>query len=130
VLLDLDPSIGLGRVADRGAGVDRLEAESLPFHERVRYAFLDLASAEPGRYLVLDANRPSDTVAEMVADRVAMLLPEAMRTGAAAQGPDGGPPHGGEQDSEPALDLPEATRLLEGPLSTVESRSTVQSNRP
>lgn len=75
VLLDLDPAVGRRRVADRGTGVDRLEAEAQPFHERVRYAFLDLAAADPKRYLVLDAGRPPDAVAAMVADRVAQLLP-------------------------------------------------------
>ncbi len=42
VLLDIEPSVGLSRVNHRG-GPDRLEAESLAFHERVRYAFLDIA---------------------------------------------------------------------------------------
>ncbi|MBO0868590.1 MAG: dTMP kinase, partial [Micromonosporaceae bacterium] len=76
VLLDIDPVVGLHRVDRRGAGTDRLESEALPFHERVRYAFLDLANAEPQRYLVLDAGRPPEAVAEMVYDRVAGILPE------------------------------------------------------
>ncbi len=62
VLLDVDPAIGLRRVENRGEGTDRLEGEALPFHERVRYAFLDLAAAEPGRYLVIDAARPTGHV--------------------------------------------------------------------
>jgi hypothetical protein len=57
-----------------------------------------------------------------------MLLPESARTGVATDEPNGVQPHGDEH--EPASDLPDATQLLEGPLSTVESRSTVQSNRP
>ena len=32
----------------------------MTFHERVRYAFLDLAANDPKRYLVLDATRPAD----------------------------------------------------------------------
>ncbi|GAB3374926.1 dTMP kinase [Micromonospora halotolerans] len=47
VLLDVDPHTGRSRVDSRSRGTDRLEAESLPFHERVRYAFLDLAAATP-----------------------------------------------------------------------------------
>ncbi|GAA3347386.1 hypothetical protein GCM10020358_61930 [Amorphoplanes nipponensis] len=76
VLLDVDPGVGLSRVTDRGAGADRLESESRSFHERVRYAFLDLASADPKRYLVLDAARPADEIADAVATRLNAMLSE------------------------------------------------------
>jgi dTMP kinase len=74
VLLDIEPSVGLGRVDARGLGVDRLESESRSFHDRVRYAFLDLAAADPKRYLVLDASRPADEIADTVARRIESLL--------------------------------------------------------
>jgi dTMP kinase len=74
VLLDVDPGVGLGRVDSRGQGTDRLESESREFHERVRYAFLDLAAADPKRYLVLDAARPAEEIAESVVRRVSGLL--------------------------------------------------------
>ncbi len=74
VLLDVDPSIGLRRVEHRGGEPDRLEGEALPFHERVRYAFLDLAAADPGRYLVVDAARPPASVGAEVDSRVDRLL--------------------------------------------------------
>jgi dTMP kinase len=74
VLLDVDPAVGLARIADRG-GADRLEGESLAFHERVRYAFLDLAAAEPRRYLIVDATEPSEKIAGLVLERVRTLLP-------------------------------------------------------
>ncbi|MFI5494355.1 dTMP kinase [Actinoplanes sp. NPDC051859] len=73
VLLDVDPNVGLRRVDSRGQGTDRLESESRSFHERVRYAFLDLASADPKRYLVLDAARPAEEISEAVATRFAAL---------------------------------------------------------
>ncbi|WP_244876696.1 dTMP kinase [Winogradskya consettensis] len=76
VLLDVDSTVGLGRVDTRGAGPDRLESESKAFHERVRYAFLDLASADPKRYLVLDAARPVEEIADVVAARINGLLTE------------------------------------------------------
>jgi dTMP kinase len=76
VLLDIEPGVGLERVASRAAGADRLEGESLAFHERVRYAFLDLAAADPKRYLVLDASRPAEELAAAVIGRVAELLAE------------------------------------------------------
>jgi dTMP kinase len=70
VLLDVDPGVGLSRVDSRGAGADRLESESRAFHERVRYAFLDLAAGDPKRYLVLDAARPSEEIGSAVLGRV------------------------------------------------------------
>ncbi|WP_239126804.1 dTMP kinase [Asanoa siamensis] len=73
VLLDVEPTVGLSRAAERGVH-DRLETEALPFHERVRYAFLDLAAADPRRYLVLDATRPRDELALAVFDRVTPML--------------------------------------------------------
>ncbi|RIV36992.1 dTMP kinase [Micromonospora radicis] len=89
VLLDVDPRTGLSRVAERNQAADRLEAESLAFHERVRYAFLDLAAADPKRYLVLDAGRPVEEIAERVAGRVADLLaPGGVEHPPPASGPD------------------------------------------
>jgi dTMP kinase len=76
VLLDLPPELGLARIDGRGEGADRLERESLSFHERVRHAFLDLSASDPKRYLVLDATRPVDDLAGEVLDRVIPMLPQ------------------------------------------------------
>jgi dTMP kinase len=71
VLLDLEPSAGLTRFAER----DRIEGESLEFHQRVRQGFLALAAADPDHYLVLDARDDVDAIAGHVLDRVKELLP-------------------------------------------------------
>jgi dTMP kinase len=71
VLLDLPVREGLARARGRTGTADRLEAESLEFHERVRQAFLALAAAEPDRYLVVDAARPIAEVAAAIAAGVA-----------------------------------------------------------
>ncbi|PZG07228.1 dTMP kinase, partial [Micromonospora craterilacus] len=89
VLLDVDPRTGLSRAAARNQAADRLEAESVAFHERVRYAFLDFAAADPKRYLVLDAARPADEIAERVARRVEELIDAA--GGVDHPGPANGP---------------------------------------
>ena len=66
VLLDLPATVGLARAGGRSAA-DRLERESLDFHERVRAAYLEQAAADPARYLVLDATQPPDELAKLVA---------------------------------------------------------------
>ncbi|WP_445258612.1 dTMP kinase [Nocardioides aurantiacus] len=70
VLLDLEPSRGLVRFTDR----DRIEGESLEFHERVRAAFVALAEADPDHYLVLDARAEVNEVAAAVWSRVEGML--------------------------------------------------------
>ena len=69
VLLDIDPVEGLRRARGEGAG-DRIEAEGLEFHQAVRRGFLELAAAEPDRFVVLDASGTPDEIAEAVADAV------------------------------------------------------------
>ncbi len=83
VLLDIDPADGLRRAEDRGHK-DRLEAESLVFHERVRRAFLDLAAADPERYLVVNASDPVDVIAFAIRERVHRMLPPAVTSASAA----------------------------------------------
>jgi dTMP kinase len=68
VLLDVPAEVGLARVQGRAneGGPDRLEREALAFHERVRQGFRHLAESDPDRYLVLDATRPIDELAETI----------------------------------------------------------------
>lgn len=74
VLLDLDPAVGLSRLSDRDRGPDRLESAGDDFHRRTRAAFLSRASADPDRWLVLDAARGPEEVAADIRTRVAALL--------------------------------------------------------
>ena len=76
LLLDVDPAVGLGRIT---GAPDRIEAESLDFHRRVRQGFLDLAAATPARYLVVAAGGSVDAVHEALKDRVGALLPSRAR---------------------------------------------------
>ena len=70
VVLDLAPEAGLGRFDER----DRIEGQSLEFHQRVRQGFLDLAAADPDHYVVLDARAAIDEIALAIRERVAPLL--------------------------------------------------------
>jgi dTMP kinase len=116
VLLDIDPTVGLDRVADRGAA-DRLESENATFHERVRFAFLDLATKDPRSYLVVDANGSPEGIAAEVAERVRALLPEESEDHDPS---DGMPGHSLAMDvpaPPPAPDV-DAEQQLEAPVRT------------
>jgi dTMP kinase len=73
ILLDLDESVSLERLKER-TKYDRLEEEKQEFHARVRSGYLELAAAEPGRFLVLQATDPVETLAAVIRERVAALL--------------------------------------------------------
>jgi dTMP kinase len=75
VVLDLDPRRGLSRFAGR----DRIEGESIEFHERVRASFVSMAEADPDHYLVLDARADVDEIATRIQAAVTPLLTQAVR---------------------------------------------------
>jgi dTMP kinase len=73
-LLDLPVEIGLGRKRGTPGEWNRLDQESLVYHQAVRNAFLALAAAEPGRWRVLDARRPQEELAAEVISAVVARL--------------------------------------------------------
>ena len=73
VLLDIPARDGLARAAGR-SDADRLELESIEFHERVRAAYRSLAEASPGRYLVVDARQAPAELAVQVRAALDQLL--------------------------------------------------------
>ncbi|MEU0264492.1 dTMP kinase [Nocardioides sp. NPDC006303] len=74
VLLDLDPTAGFTRFEER----DRMEQESVEFHQRVRSAFVGLAERNPDHYLVLDARAPVEEIHAAVLARLEPLLTQAV----------------------------------------------------
>ncbi len=66
ILLDLDPAEAAARMSCAGRTPDRFEREGGEFFQRVRQGFLRLASSEPGRISVIDANQPLTMVSEEV----------------------------------------------------------------
>jgi dTMP kinase len=98
VLLDVPPGTGLSRVSE-GAGGDAIEGHwqaglqlAVPaetaekpagrrvggrderFHERVRQGYLEMAGAEPERWLVLDGRAPPERIAAAIWARVDSIL--------------------------------------------------------
>ena len=74
VVLDLEPAAGLGRFEGR----DRIEGESLEFHQRVREAFVTMAKDDPDHYLVLDARAPIREIHHQIRARLDPLLGQAV----------------------------------------------------
>jgi dTMP kinase len=62
LLLDLDPEIGLRRRQEGSSEWNRLDAYQLRYHQRVRQGYLEMATAEPSRWRVIDASQPPDMV--------------------------------------------------------------------
>ncbi|MFC4118555.1 dTMP kinase [Nonomuraea zeae] len=73
VLIDTPPEVGLTRL---GGAADRIEAEPLDFHERVRKEFRALAAAAPERYLVVDGTLAINAITRQIQDRIHELLPD------------------------------------------------------
>lgn len=74
VLLDLPAEEARSRRNTSGTEPDRLEREKIEFFETVRSAYLDLAKAEPERFLVVDASVSVGQMQEQIRARVAGLI--------------------------------------------------------
>lgn len=74
IVLDIDPLVGRERALSRGAGQDRMEAEALAFHQRVREGFLERAQAHPERYRTIDASQSLESVTEALRGLVGQLV--------------------------------------------------------
>jgi dTMP kinase len=74
VLLDLDEVSARERLDTARSEYDRLESEKADFHARVRNAYLEIAGAEPERFLVVDAALPANEIAAAIRARIQPLL--------------------------------------------------------
>ncbi|WP_342599622.1 dTMP kinase [Psychrobacillus sp. FSL H8-0483] len=67
ILFDIEPSVGLERInAHNDREKNRLDVESLSFHEKVREGYLSLVDLYPNRIQVIDASRSVEAVLEEV----------------------------------------------------------------
>jgi len=77
VLVDCDPGVGLGRARRRidatsGPREERFELEELAFHQLVRAGYLQLATEQPERFLIING---ADTIEAIYAAIVNLVLP-------------------------------------------------------
>ena len=73
LLLDVDVKDGLQRRAQDGEW-NRLDAYQLEFHQRVRQGYLQMAQAEPQRWVVIDASRSMEAVQREIREVVLAAL--------------------------------------------------------
>ena len=131
-LLDLPPEVGARRRTD---APDRMERESMDFHERVRHEYLRLADAEPKRIVVIDAVGTVDEVFSEIRgvlverfDGGSSTIDEAVdgsagsvtAAGAGADAPAGTPAE--SEDAAPEVASPEAS-TEEAPLADAPEAS-------
>jgi dTMP kinase len=62
LFLDVDVKAGLARRTVGQAEINRMDLQELEFYERVRMGYLTLATQEPDRWIIIDANRPVDEI--------------------------------------------------------------------
>ena len=70
ILLDIPPEVSRERLASRQAATatsaDRIEQAGQAFHRRLREGFLELAKAEPDRFVVIEASGSRESISETV----------------------------------------------------------------
>ena len=69
IIMDIPAETGLARLQSR----DRLEAEPLAFHKRIRQEYLNIAKSDPERYFVVDATQSKEAIHEEIVERVSKL---------------------------------------------------------
>ena len=77
LLFDLDVRLGLSRRTVGGEEMNRLDQESVAFHQRVRHGYHQLLDLEPERWVVIDAGQSAELVQRQVREVVwGRLQPE------------------------------------------------------
>jgi dTMP kinase len=72
--LDLDPKIGFERAKKAGFVKDRIESETLQFHQKIRKTFKRIAKKSPKRFFILDASKSPEEVYSQARERIDSLL--------------------------------------------------------
>ena len=74
LLFDISAEAGLRRRLKNHDEWNRMDDYALQFHERVRRGYLEMAAAEPERWVVIDADRPREEIHEEVVSVVRKAL--------------------------------------------------------
>ena len=72
ILLDMPADEGLAR--KKAKGYDRFEQEDSAFHQKVRGGYLNLATGDLQRWLVIDASQSKEKIEHIIWQKVSHLL--------------------------------------------------------
>jgi dTMP kinase len=75
LLFDLPVQEGLKRALGRGKGKDRMERESLKFHNNVRRVYLEIARKEKNRFIIIDAGQSKEFAYQEMLEKLIDKLP-------------------------------------------------------
>ena len=67
--IDLDPKIGMSRISKRDK-YDRLDQETIDFHNKVRAGYLQVASMYPKRVVTIDGNQSIEAITSQIMDKI------------------------------------------------------------
>jgi len=71
--LDIDPELGLSRTQKRSS-VDRIEAEDIAFHTKIRDGYLAIHKKNPDRFRLLNAAQTPEAVFNQAIEFIKLLL--------------------------------------------------------
>lgn len=75
LLFDIPPELGLERISlNKNREVNRLDLETLEFHKKVRQTFLNLAEKYSDRFVIIDASKDREQVAQDALDAILKRL--------------------------------------------------------
>lgn len=70
IYLDIDPQVGLKRIADNNRETNRLDLEGLDFYNKNREGFLLLAKKYPERFVIINADQTPNEVFEELKEKL------------------------------------------------------------
>lgn len=80
LLLDIDVERGLARRTNGGDEMNRLDLETVEFHKRVRAGYHTLATAEPNRWSIVNADRPVPEIQHDLTQIILSCLEQQVKT--------------------------------------------------
>ena len=64
IFIDVPPQVGLDRVFNNSRKADRLDLETIEFHEKVYEGYMKIAKRFEDRFVIIDGTNPVETVIE------------------------------------------------------------------